>query len=134
MKQKTPRLSLGGMKGPRSLAALDADLLASLAEVAADEEVAAGDEGGGEDAGADGGDAETGAAGLTAFMTAPKPPRRVNLEIVREALMEHAIGVASAIELAYGAEATVTISSVLDEENKRLHNRIVGLLKLSHVL
>ena len=121
VKKKAHRLSLGGgNKGPPSLAALDADLLASLAEAAEKHEL-----GGGGEAGA-AGDADAAAGGAK--------PARVNLEIVRAALEEHATGVAAAIEAAYGAEATTTIRAVLDAENSRLQNRIVGLLQFSSVL
>ena len=125
---KSHRPSMGGHKGPPSLAALDADLLASLAEAA--EKHAHGGGGGGDDAGAAGGDDDEEAAGGAA---GPQP-QRVNLDIVREALAEHASGIATAVEAAYGAEATATIREALEAENQRLHNRIVGLLQLSSVL
>jgi hypothetical protein len=127
-KKKVHRHSLGGggAKGPPSLAALDADLLASLAEAAEAHEHGGGRGGGGggnEDASGDG---EGGPGG--------KP--RVNLDIVRQALAEHATGITSAIEAAYGAEATANsaIRAALDAENLRLQNRIVGLLTFSSVL
>jgi hypothetical protein len=127
-KKKVHRHSLGGggAKGPPSLAALDADLLASLAEAAEAHEHGGGRGGGGggnEDASGDG---EGGPGG--------KP--RVNLDIVRQALAEHATGITSAIEAAYGAEATANsaIRAALDAENLRLQNRIVGLLSFASVL
>ena len=126
-KKKVHRHSLGGgAKGPPSLAALDADLLASLAEAAEAHEHGGGrggGGGGGEDASGNG---EGGAGGNP----------RVNLDIVREALAEHATGITSAIEAAYGAEATANsaIRAALDAENLRLQNRIVGLLSFASVL
>ena len=133
-KHKSHRQSF---KAPPSLAALDADLLASLAEVA--EKHAHGGVGGrraaaggdADDAGAAGGDDDEGEEDDA--IAAPKLPR-VNLDIVREALQQHASCIAMAIEEAYGAEATTTIRAALDAENQRLHGRIVGLLQLSAVV
>ena len=126
-----------GFKAPPSLAALDADLLASLAEVAEKHAHGGGGVGraaGGhaDDAGAAGGDDDDEGEEDDAI-AAPKLPR-VNLDIVREALQQHASCIATAIEAAYGAEATTTIRAVLDAENQRLHGRIVGLLQLSAVV
>ena len=49
-------------------------------------------------------------------------------------VQQHASCIATAIEAAYGAEATTTIRAALDAENQRLHGRIVGLLQLSAVV
>jgi hypothetical protein len=50
------------------------------------------------------------------------------------ALQQHASCIATAIEAAYGAEATTTLRAALDAENPRLHGRIVGVLQLSAVV
>ena len=137
VKGRTHKPHRPGFKAPPSLAALDANLLASLAEVAEKHARGAGGRAGG-GAGGDAGGA--GAAGGEEdegeeddAIAAPMLPR-VNLDIVREALQQHASCIATAIEAAYGAEATTAIRAALDAENQRLHGRIVGLLQLSEVV